>query len=53
MTIEQFIAQHKDEIDSIVKEYYKCIITNDKERYEWILSDKRLYEWAQQEGINI
>ena len=53
MTIKQFIREHRKEIDSVVKEYYEQTILNDTARHEWVLSDRGLYEWAQQEGVNI
>lgn len=53
MTIKQFIQCNRVEIDSIVREFYGQVITNDKDRLEWILNDKGLYAWAHQEGVNI
>lgn len=53
MTLKKFITINRDKIDRIVKEYYGEIPSNDNERKEWILSDRGLYEWAQQEGINV
>lgn len=53
MTLKTFITTNRKEIDAIVKRYYRVSITNDKERYEWILNDEGLYRWAHQEGVNI
>ena len=53
MRIATFIQQNRRDIDAIVKRYYRITLVNDKERYEWILSDEGLYRWAHQEGVNI
>lgn len=53
MTIKSFIQQHRQEIDQIVKQYYRVDITNDRARHEWLLNDEGLYVWAQREGVNI
>jgi hypothetical protein len=53
MTIKQFIRRNKREIDAIILEYYGQKPENDESRYEWILNDRGLYEWAHQEGVNI
>lgn len=53
MTIKAFIKKHRYEIDAIVKQYYGQVTTNDKQRYEAILSDEGLYRWAHREGVNI
>jgi len=53
MRLQTFIHQHRKEIDRIVKQYYNVMPINDKERYEWLLSDEGLYRWAHQEGVNI
>ncbi len=53
MTIRQFIQKHRQQIDAIVQEYYGETPSNDKARLQWILNDRGLYEWVQQEGINI
>jgi hypothetical protein len=53
VSIAQFIRHNRCEIDAIILEYYGKIVSTDKDRYEWILNDRGLYEWAQQEGVNI
>ena len=53
MRIQTFIQSNRKEIDTIIQQYYKSLSNNDKERYEWILSDEGLYRWAHQEGVNI
>ena len=53
MRIQTFIQSNRKEIDTIIQQYYKSLPNNDKERYEWILSDEGLYRWAHQEGVNI
>ena len=53
MKVAQFIKLHRKEIDRIVRMYYGDVVSNDKERYEWLLTDEGLYRWAQQEGVNI
>jgi hypothetical protein len=53
MSIKLFIKNNRKEIDGIVKNYYRVVLTNDKERYEWILNDEGLFRWAHREGVNI
>lgn len=53
MKLQTFITHNREAIDSIVKQYYRSVPMNDKERYEWLLSDEGLYRWAHQEGVNI
>jgi hypothetical protein len=53
MTIKDFIRKHRDEIDTIVYNYYKVEIGNDTQRHEWLLNDEGLYRWAHREGVNI
>lgn len=53
MKIKEFIRKHREEIDRIVLDYYRVHISNDKDRYEWILNDEGLYRWAHREGVNV
>ena len=53
MKVKDFIRKHREEIDSIVKEYYRITVSNDKERHEWLLNDEGLFRWAHREGVNI
>ncbi len=48
-TLQDFIEEHRQEIDEITKSAYK----NDEERRLWILNDEGLYNWARSEGVRI
>jgi len=56
MTIQQFIKEHRSEIDDHIKQRLKqskLRYANDEERRLWILNDEALYNWARSEGVNI
>jgi hypothetical protein len=49
MKLSEFIKQHRQEIDDLIKSPYK----NDEERRQWILNDEGLYLWAKSEGVRL
>lgn len=59
MTLKEFIAQNRDEIDEAIlqnggnNQYLKPGQAGDAERRLWILNDESLYGWARREGVRI
>ena len=52
--IRKFIKEHRDEIDTYIKEQVpNAKYFNDEERRNWILNDEALYNWARSERVNI
>jgi hypothetical protein len=55
-TLEQFIEEHRAEIDAAIAGALKKDanpIPTDRERRMWILNDEGLYWWARAEGVKI
>jgi hypothetical protein len=56
MTLRQFIAANRDELDDIIARALKMDHNprpDDDERRLWILNDEGLYHWARSEGVKI
>jgi hypothetical protein len=53
MKLKDFINENKQEIDTIIYDYYRVVVKNNRERKLWILDDEGLYRWAHREGVNI
>ena len=52
-TLKQFIKEHRDELDEVIRERLPNARLNDIERRKWILNDEGLYQWAREEGVRI
>jgi len=48
-TLQEFIKEHRQEIDEATKSPYK----NDEERRQWILNDEGLYNWARRSRVKV
>lgn len=55
MTLDNFIKEHREEIDNGVKRYLNRpeMRLNDSDRRQWVLNDEGLYQWARSEGVRI
>ena len=56
MTLQQFIKEHRTEIDRAIACSLRMgenPIPTDKERRMWILNDEGLYRWAKSQGVRI
>ena len=54
MTIREFIRKNRAELDEAIKRQVPNIRhLDDDERYQWILNDEGLYNWARGEGVSI
>lgn len=52
MTMEQFIEDHRGELDSAIRRVLgPNADLDDDERENWILNDEGLYNWAKSEGV--
>lgn len=53
MTMQQFIEEHRGELDSIIRRALNRPnrSLDDGEREDWILNDEGLYNWAKSEGV--
>jgi hypothetical protein len=50
MTIEDFIEEHREEIDVTIHRMVTGSL-DDEERESWIMNDEGLYDWAIDEGV--
>ena len=46
MTLLEFVAENRCEIDSHVTRAYKVYCADDDEREDFVLNDESLYNWA-------
>ena len=53
MTLQQFIKQHRHELDNAIANIVPDAPKNDDERRLWVLNDEGLYQWARSEGVRI
>jgi len=56
MTLQQFIKDHRQELDDCIARAIKQDKNpraNDDERRLWVLNDEGLYNWARSEGVRI
>ena len=53
MTLQEFIRENRNEIDTMIKCQCDNLRLNDAERRLWILNDAGLYNWARSEGVRI
>lgn len=53
MTLQQFIQQHRTEIDAVIKSHVDEPRLNGRERRLWVENEYSLYLWAKDEGVKI
>lgn len=54
MTMEEFIEQHRGELDRRIREVVgPNFDLDDDERRLWILNAEELYLWAEEEGVEL
>ena len=55
MTMEQFINEHRGELDAAILRALgnPNLSLDDEERENWILNDEGLYNWARSEGVDV
>ena len=51
MTMQDFIDEHYEEIDEVIKSHVPHCKIDDEEREMWILNDEGLYNWAVSEDV--
>ncbi len=51
MTIEDFIKEHRQELDDCIQRVAPGSPKSDTERRLWILNDEGLYNWARSAGV--
>jgi len=53
MKLQDFIKEHREELDNCIQKAAPGAPKNDNERRLWILNDEGLYNWARREGVRI
>ena len=53
MTLKQFIAKYRKELNEHILNACPEAPLNDTERELWVLNDEGLYKWARSEGARI
>ena len=53
MTKRDFLKNNRQDIDRLVSTAYGCKPSNDIERWEWVMNDEGLYNWARSEGVKV
>lgn len=53
MSVREFIRQHRESIDRVIRDNGIKSKINDKERRLWILNDWSLYCWARRTGVKL
>ncbi len=53
MKMQDFIKEHKQELDECIQNVAPGSPKNNNERRLWILNDEGLYNWARSEGVRI
>ena len=53
MTIEDFVRQHREELDEIIQRVAPGSPRTDDERELWVMNDEGLANWAENEGVTI
>ena len=53
MTLQEFIKQHRQELDEVIQNVAPGAPKSDNERRLWILNDEGLYNWARSEGVKV
>ena len=51
MTMEEFIDEHRAEIDAHIRRVVPNLDLDDEEREAWIMQDEGLYQWAQNKQV--
>ena len=54
MSMREFIRTNRTEIDACITKACPNIgRLNDDERYQWVINDEGLYNWARSEGVRV
>lgn len=55
MSKREFLKTHRKELDRIIRAKLDRpdFPLNDNDRWEWIMNDEGLYNWARSEGVNV
>lgn len=50
---QEWIRQHRAEIDKVIRGQGCQGTLNDNDRAEWLANDEGLYNWARSEGVRV
>ena len=55
MSKKEFLKTNRKEIDAHIRGVLNDpdFSLNDDERWEWVMNDEGLYNWARSEGVNV
>lgn len=55
MSKREFLKTNRKELDRIIRKKLNDpdFSLNDDDRWEWVMNDEGLYNWARREGVNV